>query len=411
MTVPAAIGTLGPHADAVTALVERARQDIPFYAHHLRDSAGRPLFELPTCTKADLAGWGPFPLHAGDVRAAARISATSGTTGPRLFIGYSAADWARIGTQLAHRAAAVGLGPGDLLCNTHGYGLWIGGPALDLMAAVSGAALLPLGPGNTEQLLASLSEMPITAMSATPSFLRFLADRIEHDGLDTSCWSLRLGLIGGEGASVRLRRRVIDALGDGFAWQELYGSTEVGGPVLGWAPPDDLLSGALLLDTAEFVVELLHPDRDEPVAPGEIGELTITTPWRQLSPLVRYRTRDLTASVEIGHPSGFPAVRSIVGRVDDALKVRGALVYPGAIEHVVVGHCAPGSEWRIVVERDGGALDVLTVVVEHDSPDADGLADALADALGVRCAVTSVASGSLERFEGKARRVLDHRPD
>jgi phenylacetate-CoA ligase len=278
------------------------------------------------------------------------------------------------------------------------------------MAWASGATLLPVGPGSTDQLIGWLRDLPITAMSATPSFLRYLVERIERDQIDASAWTLRLGLIGGEPASAALRAHVVERLGDGFVWQELYGSTEVGGPVLGWSPPQDPLGGRLLVDTDEFVVELLHPDRDEPVAAGDIGELTVTTPYRELAPLIRYRTRDLTTALDVTDPSGYPSVSSIVGRVDDALKVRGALVYPGAIEHIVVSHCSPGTEWRVVVDRDPGALDVLTVVVEHEELDAAGLGDLLAAGIGVRCDVEVVDPKSLDRFEGKSRRVIDRRP-
>ncbi len=272
------------------------------------------------------------------------------------------------------------------------------------------AGLLPLGPGNTEQLLAWFGELPITALAATPSFLRYLAEHIRSDEVDTSAWGLRMGLVGGEGASIEMRREVGRCLGESFRWQELYGASEIGGPTLGWAPPTDPLSGRLLVDTDEFVVELLQPDRDVPVAPGEIGELTITTPHRQLDPLIRYRTRDLARSMpEIVDASGFPSISCIVGRVDDALKIRGALVYPSAIEAVIVEHCADGAEWRIEVDREPGRLDTLTIMVEHDVADADGLAEHLHHRLQVRAVIRVVARGSLPRFEGKASRLTDRR--
>lgn len=403
------IDELGEHADAVGELVERASIEIPFYAAHL-DGLNRKVFvELPTASKRSFAGWGQRPLGRPGERPA-RFCATSGTTGPRLLVGFSEADWERVRGQLARRGRDIGLGPNDLVANTHGYGLWIGGPALDLVARGAGAGLLPLGPGNTEQLLAWFAELPITAMSATPSFMRYLAEHIRSDEIDTSRWRLRTGLIGGEGASSEVRREVGRCLGDDFRWQELYGASEIGGPTLGWAPPTDLLSGRLLIDTDEFVVELLQTERDQPVAPGEIGELTITTPYRQIDPLIRYRTRDLARSLpDATDPSGFPSISSVVGRVDDALKIRGALVYPSAIEAAIVEHCADGAEWRIVVDREPGRLDTLTIVVEHDRSDADGLADHIHHRVQVRARIDVVAPGSLPRFEGKAVRLTDTR--
>ena len=403
------IGELGQHEDAVADLVERVRREIPFYQQHLADTDGRTLLALPTLSKQSLAGWGQRPLGRPGERPA-RFCATSGTTGPRLLVGFSEEDWDRVRVQLGQRGRDVGLGPDDLVANTHGYGLWIGGPALDLVARGAGAGLLPLGPGTTEQLLAWFTELPITAMSATPSFMRYLAELVRSGSIDTNQWHLRVGLLGGEGASIELRHEVSRCLGRGFRWQELYGASEIGGPTLGWAPPTDLLSGRLLVDTDEFVVELLDPDRDEPVVAGEVGELTITTPYRQVDPLVRYRTRDLARSMpEIIDPSGFPSITSIIGRVDDALKIRGALVYPSSLEALIVEHCADGAEWRIVVDREPGRLDTLTILVEHDDPDADGLTDVIHHRVAVRSVIQVVPPGSLPRFDGKAARLTDLR--
>ena len=406
-----AVGELGQHADAVAELVERVEREIPFYTQHLRGADATPtLFaQLRTSSKQSFAGWGQRPLGRPGEQPA-RYCATSGTTGPRLLVGFSDGDWDRVRTQLGRRGSDVGLGSADLVANTHGYGLWIGGPALDLVARGAGAGLLPLGPGNTDQLLAWLGELPITAMSATPSFLRYLAEHIRSDSVDTSGWQLRLGLVGGEGASIEMRREVSRCLGDGFRWQELYGASEIGGPTLGWAPPTDPLGGRLLVDTDEFVVEILHPERDEPAGAGELGEVTITTPYRQIDPLIRYRTRDLARSLpHVGDDSGYPSISCVVARVDDALKIRGALVYPSAIEAVIVEQCADGAEWRIVVDREPGELDTLTIVVEHDQRDANGLADHIHHRVQVRAVIHVVAPGSLPRFEGKAARLSDHR--
>lgn len=327
-----------------------------------------------------------------------------------MLVGFSRHDWDRVRHQLGRRGAMIGLDANDLVANTHGYGLWIGGPALDLVAYGAGAGLLPIGPGNTEQLIGWLAELPITAISATPSFMRYLAERIRAESIDTDTWDLRMGLIGGEGASLAQRKEVSACLGDSWRWQELYGASEIGGPTLGWSPPQDPLGGRLLIDTDEFVVELLHPERDEPVVAGELGEITITTPHRESDPLIRYRTRDLArALTDVNDPSGFPSISTIVGRVDDALKVRGALVYPSAIEAVIVQHCRDGSEWRIVLDREPGHLDTLTIVVEHDEADAGGLADHVHHAVSVRPILEVVDPGSLTRFEGKAARIIDRR--
>ena len=165
------------------------------------------------------------------------------------------------------------------------------------------------------------------------------------------------------------------------------------------------------MNTEYFVVELLHPDRDEPVACGEIGEITLSTPYREGTVLIRYRTRDLAASrPEERDASGWPQMTSVIARIDDAVKVRGTLVYPGAIEDVLASRLLPGAEWRVGIDREPGANDVMTIRYEHpdDSLHAD-LAAALHARIGVKPVLEAVPPGLFERFSAKAARVADRR--
>jgi phenylacetate-CoA ligase len=256
-----------------------------------------------------------------------------------------------------------------------------------------------------------MADLPITAHTATPTYLPLVHETAPAADTHLSRWPVRHGFVGGEPATPALRAQVCPAMPAGFRWIETYGSTEVGGAVLGYAPPDDPLCGELNIATDAFVVELLHPDRDEPVPPGEVGELTVTT-FREASPLVRYRTRDLARALDTPRDrSGLPRTTAVAARIDDAVKVRGTLVYPGVIEEVLVAQLRPGAEWRIELSRDAGALDVLTVRVEH--PDASlcpALTESLHHRLLVRPVVEAVPPGSFERFGGKAKRVEDRRP-
>jgi len=151
------------------------------------------------------------------------------------------------------------------------------------------------------------------------------------------------------------------------------------------------------------------------VAPGEVGELTVTA-FREATPLIRYRTRDLARALDGRDRSGLPRISPIVGRIDDALKVRGALVYPSVIEELIVSRLDVGAEWRIELSRRSGSLDVLAITVELDdaAPDAairlDELVAAVHHRTLVRPVVQAVPIGTLERFSGKARRVSDQRP-
>ena len=406
-----AIGELGRHEAAMREAIERARREIPFYAAHHRATPSLDLHDLPTCDKADLAPFGRLPLSARPLSDMYRVSATSGTTGPRLFIGYTERDWRAIRDQYAPVARCIGLASRDVLLNTHGGGLWIGAPSLDELAHAAGAGIVPCGPTGPEQVIEWLRELPVTLISATPSWMRLLAERAARSGEDLSGLGLRMGLLGGEGSTPGLKRGVSNAFGAGFRWQELYGSTETGGPILAFAPPWDPFGGRLNVNTDYFVVELLRPGADEPAAPGEIGELTLSTPYREGTVLIRYRTRDLAVSLpEERDDSGWPQITTLVGRTDDALKVRGALVYPSVIEEVLTERLDPGAEWRIEVDRKRAAGETITVRYEHpDDPLRADLAALLYRRLGVRPVLEAVPPGTFERFSAKAARVVDRR--
>ena len=405
------VGELGRHEAAMRETVERARREIPFYAEHHRKTPSLDLHALPTCDKADLAPFGRLPLSARPLSEMYRVSATSGTTGPRLFIGYTEGDWQAVREQYAPVARCIGLTSGDVLLNTHGGGLWIGAPSLDELAHAAGAGIVPCGPTGPDQVIEWLRELPVTLISATPSYMRLLAETAARSGEDLSCLGLRMGLLGGEGSSPALKRGVSEAFGAGFRWQELYGSTETGGPILAFAPPSDPFGGRLNVNTDYFVVELLRPDTDEPAAPGEIGELTLSTPYREGTVLIRYRTRDLAVSLpEERDASGWPRITALIGRTDDALKVRGALVYPSVIEETLTERLARGAEWRIEVDRQRAANEVITVRYEHPDDSLQGdLAALLHRRIGVRPVLEVAPPGAFERFSAKAARVVDRR--
>lgn len=407
------IGEVGRHEAALVETITRARREIPVYGKLHEGLSSLALADLPTCSKSDLQPFGMLPLSGHPLSDMYRVCATSGTTGTRLFIGYTKNDWAAIGEQYEHIAACVGLNSNDVLLNTHGGGLWIGAPSLDELAHAAGAGVVPCGPSGPEQVLEWLRALSITAISATPSYMRLLAEHAALNDFDLTQLALRIGILGGEGASPSLRRKVCAAFGDGFRWQEGYGSTETGGPILAFAPPEEPFSGRLNINTDYFVVELLHPEKDEPIATGEVGEITLSTPYREGSVLLRYRTRDLATSLPHSRDaSGWPQVSSVLGRIDDAIKVRGALVYPSVIEDVLTQLLNTGAEWRINVARQTGSSDVMTIQYEHcdDALGAD-LERQLRERLGLRPVLERIEPGTLERFSAKAKRVADHRDE
>jgi phenylacetate-coenzyme A ligase PaaK-like adenylate-forming protein len=224
----------------VAKVVRSASDAIAFYRDHLAGADPCDLAALPTFDKHATAGYGRFPLTAGGPTGAHRVVSTSGTTGDRLYLAFERTDRERVGSWLEAVGGRVGLASTDVLLNTHCYGLWVGGPVLDLLADSAGACVVPLGPGAPAGVLHMLAGGVGTAISATPSYLRRLIEAAEAGGFDLSATGLRLGFIGAEPAKPALRRKLVSRLPAGFRWVELYGLTETLGPSVGFGPDPDV---------------------------------------------------------------------------------------------------------------------------------------------------------------------------
>lgn len=389
--------------DGTERLVESAMARIPFYRDHLAGADHRNLAALPSFDKHQTAGYGRFPLSAGGAAGAHRVAATSGTTGDRLYLAFDRGDCDRVGRWLQTVGRQVGLGRDDVLLNTHCYGLWVGGPVLDLLAHGTGACLVPLGPGSPAGMLHLLTAGVGTAISATPSYLRRIVEAAEAAGVDLTASELRLGFIGAESAEPALRAKLLARLPPDFRWVELYGLTETFGPSVAFSPDPEV--GELMLNTGGFRVEVLDLEADVPVGPGEVGELTLTSrDANGRSPLIRYRTRDLVR-ITGGSPSEPTHISAILGRADDALKIGGVLMYPTAVAQIITEILPPTSEWRGMVhqyEADNGMI----IEIEGSPQTTQSLERALSERVGLDVTVMSVTPGSLARSMHKTQRIL-----
>lgn len=391
----------------VEELVRVAMSRVPFYRDHLTGADASSLFSLPTFDKAMISAFGLFPLSSGGPHGAHRVAATSGTSGDRLCVAFDRTDWDRLGLWMEEVGQRVGLNSTDVLLNTHCYGLWVGGPALDVLADRVGAGLVPIGPGGPAGVLQFLADGIGTAISATPSYLRRLMETAAVRGFDLTGSGLRLGFIGAEPAEASLRRKLLAYLPRGFAWVELYGLTETAGPSVAFSPDPDVPE--LLLNTKDFWVEVLDLERDTPVALGTAGELTITSrAVGSRTPLIRYRTRDMVRVVagEVHAPT---RISRILGRVDDALKVAGVLVYPSAVSEVMSDLLPPSAEWRAVIRRRGDD-DELVVEAEASRTVCQAVEVAFAERLGLGVAVTPASGSALVRSHMKTHRILVESP-
>jgi phenylacetate-CoA ligase len=386
----------------VGRLVRQATADIPFYRDHLAGADPSDLAGLPTFDKQKTAGYGQFPLTAGGPAGAHRVVATSGTTGDRLYMAFDHTDWDRVGAWLEIVGRRVGITSSDVLLNTHCYGLWVGGPILDLLAHRAGACVVPLGPGSPAGVLHMLAGGVGTAISATPSYLRRLIEAAEAAEFDLTHTGLRLGFIGAEAAEPALRRKLLSRLPDGFRWVELYGLTETFGPSAAFGPDPDVAE--LELNTQDFYVEVLDPAVDTPAAPGAVGELTLTSRKKSRSPLIRYRTRDLVR-VTAGTPDAPTRISQILGRADDALKIGGVLMYPTAVAEIVTGLLPPSAEWRAIVRRHEHD-DELVVEAEATTQLCDAIELAFHERVGMDVTVIPADGAALARSREKTRRIV-----
>ena len=388
-------------------VVRRATERVPFYRSHLAGVDPTDFGSLPSFDKKMTAGWGPFPLSADGAASAHRVVTTSGTSGDRLCVAFDTVDWERTGAWLEAIGRRAGLGQGDALLNTHCYGLWVGGSALDQLAHRNQMCLVPIGPDDPARVLEFLAGGVGSAISATPSYLRRLVEAADVCGFDLTQTGLRVGFIGAEPAEQALRDRLMSRLPSGFKWVELYGLTETAGPSVAYSPDPDVAE--LALNVADFRIEVLDLEADEPVPFGAIGELTITTTWADSrTPLIRYRTRDLVR-VTAGEPVAPTLVSRILGRADHSLKICGVLVYPSSVADVVSELLPAGAEWRAVIRRSHED-DELLVDAEASPTVCQRVHDAFRARLGLDIAVNPIGRGTLERSRGKTQRIMVQSP-
>lgn len=402
----------------------------PEWVAHFRSAGMRPeelgrdgaLAHAPTLEKADLRKLYPYPFLTVPMDRIERFCATSGTTGLPVLFGFTKRDWDRtLVRQLARIYRTVGLIPGDRVYQGYGYGLWIGGPSMDAALKAFGAVNFPVGPGRGELMVQWLKDLGPTVTTMSPLWLMTLITLARKSDINPkSDWKLRIGIFGGQSVSTTFRDELEAQMPDGFRAHNIYGTTEAGGPVLGISCPHSHARDEIhLINDDSVMSEIVDPETLQPVRPGEVGEIVITTLDKEGSPVVRWRTRDLVRFGEAPFSCpcrrhGFPLVGRIIGRSDDMLKVRGVIVYPSQIEDVITSVAGTVKEaWQIYIDRKETVLDDMEVAIERlrtsnlSNPAlATEVCSQLKARLGLSCKVTCHEEGVLPRYEAKAVRVL-----
>ncbi|MFO7637270.1 MAG: phenylacetate--CoA ligase [Clostridia bacterium] len=374
------------------------------------------LSNLPFTYKQDLRDNYPFSLFAVPMKDIVRIHASSGTTGKRTVVGYTRGDidiWAEV---MARTIAACGGNEHDVVHNAYGYGLFTGGLGVHYGAERLGAAVLPISGGNTLRQLELMVDFGSTILACTPSYALYLAEAMDEEKLDRGKVRLKAGIFGAEPWSENMRRDIEQKLG--ILALDIYGLSEIIGPGVSMECPSKC---GLHINEDHFVPEIIHPDTEEPLGYGQRGELVFTTVTKKALPLLRYRTRDISRLDPGTCTCGRTSVRmeKVTGRTDDMLIIRGVNVFPSQIESVLLEFGETAPHYQLIIDRIGN-MDVLEVRIEM-TPDLfsdevkklEGLErklkNSLESTLSISANVVLVEPKTIERSEGKAKRVVDKR--
>ncbi len=365
--------------------------------------------KLAFTDKLELREAYPLGLQAVPDEQIIRIHSSSGTTGTPVIIPYTQKDvddWALMFKRCYELAGMTNL---DRVHITPGYGLWTAGIGFQLGAELLGAMTIPMGPGNTDKQLQMMQDMKSTVLCATSSYALLLAEEIAKRGIGDTI-KLKKGIIGSERWGEKMRNRISNELGADL--YDIYGLTEIYGPGIGISC--DAKAGMHYWD--DFIYcEIVDPKTGEVLPNGEVGELVITTLQKEGAPLIRYNTHDLTRIIEGDCTCGckYPRIDTLVGRSDDMVKVKGAIIYPSVVEDLIKNIPGVTSEYQVMIDHLNGK-DIFTLFVEK-AKDADAeilehlIIDIFKLKIGIMINVKVVELGDLPRSEKKTKRIFDNR--
>ncbi|NLW81732.1 MAG: phenylacetate--CoA ligase [Desulfovibrionales bacterium] len=407
------------------SMVDRVYYNVPFYQKRFDEMGIKPeqvrslndLKYLPFTEKQDLRNNYPFGLFAVPRDNVVRVHASSGTTGKATVVGYTQRDvntWAEL---MARSLMAAGATRRDIVHNAYGYGLFTGGLGMHYGVERLGATILPISGGSTRRQVMLMRDFGSTILCSTPSYALFLYESILEAGISIADMKLHTGIFGAEPWSEKMRAEIEDKLQ--IRALDIYGLSEIMGPGVGMECSD--AQDGLHIWEDHFLIEIIDPDSGEQLPMGETGELVITTITKEAQPLIRYRTRDITRINPIPCRCGrtHRRISRIQGRSDDMLIIRGVNVFPQQIEAILLETQGIAPHYQLILNREG-SLDTLEVKVEVDEKlfsdeikhlqRIEGkIQKNIKEFLGVTAKVTLSEPRSIERSEGKAKRIIDLR--
>ncbi len=406
------------------ALIHLAYEYSPFYRKKFKEHGINPwdirgledLSKLPFTKKQDLRDNYPFGMFAVPLSQIVRFHASSGTTGKPTVVGYTQNDidvWVEC---LARGLISCGVRREDIMQIAYGYGLFTGGLGFHYAAERIGVTVLPISAGNTRRQIELMKDLKTTVIACTPSYMLYLSEEAEKMGVSVEKdTKLKKGIFGAEPWSEETRKRIEDKTGiDAY---DVYGTSELSGPL--FTECEEKCGIHIWGD--HFLIEIVD-EEGEQVGEGEKGELVVTTLSKEALPLIRWKTGDITIMEEEKCACGrtHPRIMRILGRADDMIIVRGVNVFPSQIEHVLMQIPEVGEHYMIYLDRDENGLDKMTIQVElNENAKIDRtsdilnlerkIAEMLKSVLNVWAKIEIVNPGTLQRFEGKAKRVVDRR--
>lgn len=411
-------------SERLCAMAKRVYEKVPFYKAKFDELGLKPediksiddITKLPFTNKQDLRDNYPFGLFAVPMDEVVRVHASSGTTGKQTVVGYTRNDLDLWGEVMARTLGAGGVTSSDIGHISYGYGLFTGGMGGNLGSETVGCATIPASTGNTRRQVTIMQDFKPTFILMTPSYALTVAEYLEQNDIPLDTISLKCGFFGAEPWTEEMRREIEKRLH--LKAYDIYGLSEVIGP--GVAYECECQNG-LHVNEDHFYIEIIDPETLQPVPDGTEGEIVFTCMTKEALPLVRYRTHDIGMRMQGKCECGRTFVRLAKpsGRTDDMLIIRGVNVFPSQIESVLMNMEGIAPFFQMIVEREGN-LDKLTVLVEltedaftDEVRKLESLSKSVTDnihsVLGIAAKVKLVEPKSIERFEGKAKRVIDKR--
>ena len=404
--------------------VRRIYENVPHYRKKMDEAGVKPedivstkdLYKLPFTYKQDLRDTYPYGLFAVGMDKVVRLHASSGTTGKQIVVGYTENDIEVWKECCARAFIAYGCTKNDFMHISYGYGLFTGGLGVHYGAEHVGMTVIPVSVGNTNRQITIVKDFGSTVLCATPSYVLHLAETMEDMGLTKDDIKLRIGVLGAEPWTEEMRVQIQDKLG--IKAYDIYGLSEIIGPGVAYECSEQT---GMHINEDHFIPEIIDPDTGEVLPDGVQGELVFTCITKEAFPLIRYRTRDIAVLKREKCSCGRTFIKMMkpAGRSDDMLIIRGVNVFPSQIESVLLqlGNTSP--YYQLTVDRVNNT-DTLEVEVElsHEmfsdtvksiEQQEHIIKSAVESTLGIAATIKLVEPKSLQRFEGKAVRVIDKR--